>query len=173
MRGCKDVWRVRCAETCRASAGARASPLCHCEERSDVAIRSPRSKAKRKAILWANPKSATNLPKQQPICRVSLRGRGLPHQCAHWFAMTCRRQKGVCACKDVARKVRRNLPGVSECRDVWHARCAEICRVSASARASPHCHCEERSDGTIRSPRSKAKRKAILWANAGSVTNLP
>ena len=127
----------------------------------------------RKAILWANPKSATNLPKQQPICRVSLRGRGLPHQCAHWFAMTCRRQKGVCACKDVARKVRRNLPGVSECRDVWRARCAEICRVSASARASPHCHCEERSDGAIRSPRSKAKRKAILWANPRSATNLP
>ena len=38
---------------------------------------------------------------------------GLPHQCAHWFAMTCRRQKGVCACKDVARKVRGNMPGVS------------------------------------------------------------
>ena len=41
----------------------------------------------------------------------------MPHQCAHWFAMTCRRQKGVCACKDVARKVRRNLPGVSVCKD--------------------------------------------------------
>ena len=37
----------------------------------------------------------------------------MPHQCAHWFAMTCRRQKGVCACKDVARKVRGNMPGVS------------------------------------------------------------
>ena len=26
---------------------------------------------------------------------------GLPHQCAHWFAMTCRRGQGVCGCKDV------------------------------------------------------------------------
>ncbi len=32
----------------------------------------------------------------------------------------------------------------------WRARCAEICRVSAGARASPHCHCEERSDVAIR-----------------------
>ena len=55
---------------------------------------------------------------------------GLPRQCAHWLAMTCRRQKGVCGCKDVARnamqkegrvrgckdaarKVRGNMPGVS------------------------------------------------------------
>ena len=37
----------------------------------------------------------------------------------------------------LARKVRRNLPGVSECRDVWRARRAETCRVSASARTSP------------------------------------
>ena len=61
----------------------------------------------------------------------------------------------MCGCKDVwredmrklgrrarvqgrlARKVRRNLPGVSECRDVWRARRAETCRVSASARTSP------------------------------------
>ena len=50
----------------------------------------------------------------------------------------------------LARKARRNLPGVSECRDVWRARCAETCRASASARASPHCHCEERSDVAIR-----------------------
>ena len=42
-----------------------------------------------------------------------LRGRGLPHQCAHWFAMTCRRRAGVSGCKDVARKVRGNMPGVS------------------------------------------------------------
>ena len=31
----------------------------------------------------------TNLPQRQPTCQVFLRGRGLPHQCAHWFAMTC------------------------------------------------------------------------------------
>ena len=73
----------------------------------------------------------------------------------------------------LARKVRRNLAGVRGCRDVWRARCAETCRVSAGARAAPHCHCEERSDVAIRSPRSKAKRKAILWANSWVVTNSP
>ena len=29
----------------------------------------------------------------------------------------------------------------------------------------PPCHCEERSDGTIRTPCGSTKRKAILWAN--------
>ena len=57
----------------------------------------------RKAILWANTESVTNLPKQQPTCPVSLRRRGLPHQCAHWFAMTCRNLPGVCGCKNVVR----------------------------------------------------------------------
>ena len=76
---------------------------CHCEERSDVAIRSPCSGAEREAILWANTKSITNLPEQQSACQVFLRGRGLPHQCAHWFAMTCRRQRRVSRCKNVGR----------------------------------------------------------------------
>ena len=59
----------------------------------------------------------------------------MPHQCAHWFAMTCRRQRRFSGCKDVAydmlktvacqrvqggrvRRVRRNLPGVCGCKDV-------------------------------------------------------
>ena len=40
----------------------------------------------------------------------------MPRQCAHWLAMTCRRQKGVCGCKDAVRKVRGNMPGVSGCK---------------------------------------------------------
>ena len=28
---------------------------------------------------------------------------GLPHQCAHWFAMTCKRRMRVCGCKNVGR----------------------------------------------------------------------
>ena len=43
----------------------------------------------------------------------------MPHQCAHWFAMTCRR-KDVCA---VARTwdamTCRRWAGVRGCRDVW------------------------------------------------------
>ena len=53
-----------------------------------MAIRTPCSTTKRKGTLWANTKSTTNLPKQQLTCQALLRGRGLPHQCAHWFAMT-------------------------------------------------------------------------------------
>ncbi len=45
--------------------------------------------------------ATTDLPEVVPPCQVSLRGRGLPHQCAHWFAMTCKRQRRVSRCKDV------------------------------------------------------------------------
>ena len=74
---------------------------CHCEERSDVAIRTPCSSTKRKAILKANTESVTDLPEVAQTCQVFLRGNGLPHQCAHWFAMTCRRRVRVSECKSV------------------------------------------------------------------------
>ena len=45
---------------------------CHCEERSDVAIRFP--------LVQTN--STEMLKKSQPL------GNGLPRQCAHWLAMT-------------------------------------------------------------------------------------
>ncbi len=77
---------------CAHALAPAATPLsfaCHCEERSDGTIRSPRSKAKRKAILWANPKSVTNSPGATslpcghlPCFSMSLRGaerRGNPH----------------------------------------------------------------------------------------------
>ena len=107
----------------------------------------------RKAILWANTESVTNLPKQQPTCPVSLRRRGLPHQCAHWFAMTCRNLPGVCGCKNVVHndmlktgtRLRMHGRGAR-----WHL---------------PHCHCEERSDGAIRSPAVGQNEKEIPSAN--------
>ena len=134
VRGCKDVWHARCAETCRVSAGARASPHCHCEERSDVAIRIPCGSAKRTAVLWANAGkcnefalSTTNLPGfpagtriAAPVCalvrndmqkterRLRLQGRGA--QGAQKLAGRQRVQGRL------ARKVRRNLPGVSGCK---------------------------------------------------------
>ena len=43
---------------------------------------------------------------------------GLPHQCAHWFAMTCRRQKRVCGCKDVVRNDMQKEGRVRGCKDV-------------------------------------------------------
>ena len=87
---------VACADTRQVTA-------CHCEERSDVAIRTPCSSTKRNAILWANTESVTDLPEVAQTCQVSLRGNGLPHQCAHWFAMTCKRQRRCCGCKGVFR----------------------------------------------------------------------
>ena len=36
------------------------------------------------------------------FCLVLLQGSGLPHQCAHWFAMTCRRRGRGYVCKDVS-----------------------------------------------------------------------
>ena len=84
------------ADTCHVSA-------CHCEERSDVAIRSPCSSTKRKAILHGKSVETANLPEVVLSCQVSLRGNGLPHQCAHWFAMTCRRKRRCCVCKNVGR----------------------------------------------------------------------
>ena len=142
-----------------ATADARQISACHCEERRDNPLSCGRTK--RKAILWANTESVTNLPKQQPTCPVSLRRRGLPHQCAHWFAMTCRNLPGVCGCKNVVHndmlktgtRLRMHGRGAR-----WHL---------------PHCHCEERSDVAIRSPAVGQNRKAILWANTESVTDFP
>ena len=62
--------------------------------------------------------SAADLPKVVLSCQGSLQGRGLPHQCAHWFAMTCRRQRRV-----------------SGCKNVWRVRCAGTCQAPALARA--------------------------------------
>ena len=64
----------------------------------------------RKAILWANTKSTANLPQWQQTFQVFLRGNGLPHQCAHWFAMTCRRKRRCCGCKDAFRQYPGSAP---------------------------------------------------------------
>ncbi len=85
----------------RYDGATRQVTACHCEERSDVAIRNPCGSTKQNAILWANTESVTDLPEVAQTCQVSLRGNGLPHQCAHWFAMTCKRQRRVSRCKDV------------------------------------------------------------------------
>ena len=123
-----------------ATADARQISACHCEERSDAAIRSPAVGQNRKAILWANTESVTNLPKQQPTCPVSLRRRGLPHQCAHWFAMTCRNLPGVCGCKNV---VHNDMQKTGACQRVqgggargilYRPHPFSLCRFSKAAR---------------------------------------
>ena len=94
----------------------------------------------RKAILWANTESVTNLPKQQPPCQVSLRGRGLPHQCAHWFAMTCRNLPGVCGCKNVVHNdmlktgTRLRMHGRGARGILYRPHPFSLCRFSKAAR---------------------------------------
>ena len=108
----------------------------------------------------------TDLPEVVPNCQVSLRGCGLPHQCAHWFAMTCRRQRRVSECKDVG------------CSDMLKAVACQrvqgrVWRVSAQNLAAhlrvqerlapgrlPHCHCKEQSDVAIRNPCGTAAIRA-------------
>ena len=80
----------------------------------------------------------------------------MPHQCAHWFAMTCRRWGRGYVCKDVSAMDTlgrgRGLP--------WHyvAAEADACHVSA-------CHCEERSDVAIRSPCGSTWQRVVPKAN--------
>ena len=93
-----------------ANADTRQISACHCEERSDGTIRSPCSSTKRKAILPGKSVEAANLPYVLLSCQVFLRGNGLPHQCAHWFAMTCRRKRRCCGCKDAFRQYPGSAP---------------------------------------------------------------
>ncbi len=65
---------------------------------------------KRKAILHGKSVEAANLPYVLLSCQVFLRGCGLPHQCAHWFAMTCRRKRRCCGCKDAFRQYPGSAP---------------------------------------------------------------
>ena len=161
---------ARCQRLQERGARGYASPPCHCEKRSDVAIRTPCGSTEQNAVLRAHTKGARNLPKQQPTCQAFLRGRGLPHQCAHWFAMTCRRQRRACVCRDAA--IGRRQGHFCGCKGVLLGECAGGCEVApvvrscgANTRQVSACHCEERSDVAIRTPCGSAKRKAILWAN--------
>ena len=69
----------------------------------------------RKQRLRRIRKASRICPNSSQLAKFPCGENGLPRQCAHWLAMTCRRQWRVCGCKDL-----------------------------------PHCHCEERSGGTIR-----------------------
>ena len=114
---------------------------------------SPAAGHDRKQYFGRIRKSATDLPKVVPTCQVSLRGNGLPHQCAHWLAMTCRRQRRVCGCKAV-------VPGKPTRR-------LQVCHwagvlANVDTRQILACHCEERSDVAIRFPAVEHNRKQHL-----------
>ena len=80
----------------------------------------------------------------------------MPRQCAHWLAMTCKRRVRVSECKAVLPSKPAGGCGFCHWADVLAN--ADTQQISA-------CHCEERSDGTIRSPCSTTSQKAVLWAN--------
>ena len=99
--------RVKCAVFMMKNVLANVDALqviaCHCEERSDGAIRSPCSTALQKGAPRANSQPPTNSPKRQATCQVFPRGSGLPRReaAAPLLAMTCRRQRRFCGCKKV------------------------------------------------------------------------
>ena len=111
---------------------------------------------RRKQYFGRIRKNATNSPKHQPICQAFLRGRGLPHQCAHWLAMTCKRRVRVSECKAVGRE--------GKCVDggsfAWYNVLAYADTPHVSA-----CHCEERSDVAIRFPAEILGKPVVLGAN--------
>ena len=45
----------------------------------------------------------------------------MPHQCAHWFAMTCRNMRRACVCKDAM--ICNNLPGACVCKNALPVYC--------------------------------------------------
>ena len=151
--GCKGVFRREWGHVVHGCGDAKAGRVsaCHCEERSDVAIRSPRSNAKWEAAPKANPQLFRIRPSSSQLARLSC-GEADCHtsDTGHWFAMTCKRLAGVYGCKGVFRREWGHV--VHGCGD------AKAGRVSAY-------HCEERSDVAIRSPRSNAKWEAAPKAN--------
>ena len=152
----EKMLRIRPRQHILAHAGTRQVSACHCEERSDVAIRSPCSTTSQKAVLWANTKKYYEFAQKRIYRCLSLRGCGLPHQCAHWFAMTCKRRVRVSECKAVLPSKPAGGCGFCHWADVLPN--PDTQQISA-------CHCEERSDVAIRSPCSTASQKAVLWAN--------
>ena len=72
---------VACADTRQISA-------CHCEERSDVAIRVPAAGHSKEQYFRRKRNSLRIRPKYCQVARFPCKENGLPHQCAHWFAMT-------------------------------------------------------------------------------------
>ena len=109
---------------------------CHCEERSDAAIRSPCGSTKPKS----NP-----LGEYEKHYEVALSTTTLPG-----FSAETRIAAPVCAL------VRNDMQKLARCLRLqergarWHL---------------PHCHCEERSDGAIRSPAVGQNEKEIPSAN--------
>ena len=75
---------------------------CHCEERSDVAIRISAEILGKQVLLRANSWRFSYSPKVVLCVLRCRKENGLPHQCAHWLAMTGKRQRRFSECKDMA-----------------------------------------------------------------------
>ena len=71
--GCKGVFRREWGHVVHGCGDAKAGRVsaCHCEERSDVAIRSPRSNAKWEAAPKANPQLFRICPSSGQLARLS------------------------------------------------------------------------------------------------------
>ena len=98
---------------------------------------------------------------------------GLPHQCAHWFAMTCRRKGRCFGCKNV---VRNDMLKVGRCARVQGRfpaaprQCPGIVRTGGK-----FLHVIARSEATWQSasPAAAQSREQRLRRIRGSATDLP
>ena len=160
------------ADTCQISA-------CHCEERSDAAIRSPCGSAKQKATIPGECEkhcefalSTTDLP------GFSARTRIATPVCA-LVRNDMQKEGRVRGCKNVARN---DMLKEDACQRLqgrlarWNAKdggapaytrtfpavLRQCPLANADTRQISACHCEERSDVAIRSPRGSAKQKATI-----------
>ena len=105
-----------------------------------------------------------------PLHRLLRAAQVRPGSIWHWLAMTCRRQKGVCVCKDVARnamqkegrvrgckdaarKARGNMPGVSGGKALVRNDTSPLSLRGAKRRDNPH-------------PRREGQEKVALRANS-------
>ena len=96
-------------------AGRRQISTCHCKEQSDGTIRSPAVGHSKEQYFGQIRKASRIRPKWYQLARLLCGENGLPHQCAHWFAMTD--LVGVCEFAQTAA----NLPGSSAGRTDCHA----------------------------------------------------
>ena len=148
-----------------ANADTQQISACHCEERSDGTIRSPCSTTSQKAVPWANTQPsyefaqpAANLPGISAGTRIATPVCALARNDMLKTDALLRMQGGG------ARVLPRKVLANADTRQVSACRC-ELRSCNRRNGFPSACHCEERSDGAIRSPCSTTSQKAVLWAN--------
>ena len=108
-----------------------------------MAIRTPAAAHSGELRLRQIRKASRIRPNCCQVARFLCGENGLPHQCAHWLAMTCRRQRRVSGCKNVGRN---DMQKAETCLRVQgrFGSTPAVPRYCADRRQVSACHCEER-----------------------------